>query len=313
MTGTLPWKRVDKKGGVPWKPTIYRDKVVTMMEEFSLVDVFRKQNPTKKTFTYLSKALKLSSRIDYFLVAQLLTNQVSQSDTIVSIAPDHNAVKLQLTIPQGKRGPGLWKFNNSLLEDEDYIELIKANFPVIREKYLGIGNERLKWELLKMEIRDITISFSKNKAKLLRKREQEIQNRLKIIDSFISCAAHTDCTDENEKEYANLKCELDLIYERKGQGSILRSKTRWTEQGEKPTKYFFNLERRNYNLKTIKKLERSQGEFLTKKDDILKEIESLYTKLYASVLLDDNDLFDSFVQNLDIPKLDDTQRDRVRG
>ena len=31
-----------------------------------------------------------------------------------------------------------------------------------------------------MDIRDITISFSKNKAKLLRKREQEIQNRLEI-------------------------------------------------------------------------------------------------------------------------------------
>jgi len=27
---------VDKKGGVPWKPTIYRDKVVTMMEELHL-------------------------------------------------------------------------------------------------------------------------------------------------------------------------------------------------------------------------------------------------------------------------------------
>ena len=68
-----------------------------MMEEFSLVDIFRKQNPTEKSFTYMyvSKALKLSSRIDYFLVAQLLTNQVSQSDTIVSIASDHKAVKLQ--------------------------------------------------------------------------------------------------------------------------------------------------------------------------------------------------------------------------
>ena len=164
-----------------------------------------------------------------------------------------------------------------------------------------------------MEIRDITISFSKNKAKLLLKREQEIQNRLEILDSFISCAAHADCIDENEKEYANLKCELDFIYERKGQGSILRSKTRWIEQGKKLTKYFFNLERRNFNLKTIKKLERSQGEFLTKEDDILKEIESFYTKLYASVLLDDNDLFDSFVQNLDIPKLEDTQRDELEG
>ena len=92
----------------------------------------------------MSKALKLSSRIDYFLVAQLLTNQVSQLDTIVSIDPDHKAVKLQLTIPQGKRGPGLWKFNNSLLEDEDYIKLIKENFPVISEKWLGIEDERLK-------------------------------------------------------------------------------------------------------------------------------------------------------------------------
>ena len=82
---------------------------------------------------------------------------------------------------------------------------------------------------------------------------------------------------------------------------------------KKPTKYFFNLERRNYNLKTIKKLERSQGEFLTKEDDILKEVESFYTKLYASVLPDDNDLFDSFVQNLDIPKLDNTQRDELEG
>ena len=92
----------------------------------------------------MSKALQLSSRIDYFLVAQLLTNQVSQLDTIVSIDPDHKAVKLQLTIPQGKRGPGLWKFNNSLLEDEDYIKLIKENFPVISEKWLGIEDERLK-------------------------------------------------------------------------------------------------------------------------------------------------------------------------
>jgi len=164
-----------------------------------------------------------------------------------------------------------------------------------------------------MEIGDITISSSKNKAKLLRHRGQEIQNRLEILDSFISCAAHTDCTYEQEKEYANLKCELDLIYERKGQGSILRSKTRWIEEGEKPTNYFFHLERRNYNLKTIKKLERSQGEFLTKEKDILKEIEFFYTKLYASVLPDDNDLFDSFVQNLDISKLDDTQRDELES
>jgi len=60
-------------------------------------------------------------------------------------------------------------------------------------------------------------------------------------------------------------------------------------------------------------LERSQGEFLTKEDDIPKETESFYTELYASVLLDDNDLFDSFAQNLDTRKLDDTHRDELEG
>ena len=42
-------------------------------------------------------------------------------------------------------------------------------------------------------------------------------------------------------EYDNLKTELQRIYEANGKGAILRSKVRWVEQGEKPTKYFFNV------------------------------------------------------------------------
>ena len=48
---------IDKKGGSPWKPTTSREQLVTMMEEFDLVDVFRAKNPNKKSYTYESKAL----------------------------------------------------------------------------------------------------------------------------------------------------------------------------------------------------------------------------------------------------------------
>ena len=59
-------------------------------------------------------------------------------------------------------------------------------------------------------------------------------------------------TEENNEEqisaeiteYDNLKTELQRIYEAKGKGAILRSKVRWVEQGEKPTKYFFILEKK---------------------------------------------------------------------
>jgi hypothetical protein len=36
---------------------------------------------------------------------------------------------------------------------------------------------------------------------------------------------------------------------------MVRSRARWVEEGEKPTKYFCHLESRNFLNKTIKKVE----------------------------------------------------------
>ena len=82
----------------------------------------------KKCYTYESKALKLFSRIDFFLLPQHQISWVEQIETVVSNALDHKAVKLKLNSPNNKRGPGLWKFNNSLLDDEGYPTLIRENY-----------------------------------------------------------------------------------------------------------------------------------------------------------------------------------------
>ena len=46
-------------------------------------------------------------------------------------------------------------------------------------------------------------------------------------------------------QYEELKNELLKLYQDKGEGAKFRSKSIWIEQGERPTKYFFNLEKRN--------------------------------------------------------------------
>ena len=125
------------------------------MNEFALVDIFRERNQHKKSYNYESKALKLSSRIDFFLVARHLTKWVERVETKVSNAPDHRAVRLTLLIAQVSRGPGIWKFNNSLLEDEEYTDLIRENYIVISERYASLDDKRLKWELIKMELRAV--------------------------------------------------------------------------------------------------------------------------------------------------------------
>ena len=79
-----------------------------------------------------------------------------------SIAPDHKLVCLSIQRKKiSTRGPGFWKFNNSLLKDEDYIERIQKLYPELRSKYSYVQDEQMLWELLKMEIRIFTNSFAK--------------------------------------------------------------------------------------------------------------------------------------------------------
>jgi len=45
------------------------------------------------------------------------------------------------------------------------------------------------------------------------------------------------------------------------------------EKGEKPTKYFLNLEKRNYNRKTINELRKQDGVEIREEKEILKVIQ----------------------------------------
>ena len=220
----------DKKGSTSWKRTTARDKLLTMMNEFALVGIFRERNQHKKCYTYELKALKLSSRIDFFLVARHLSTCVERVETKISNAPDHRAVRLTLLIAHVSRGPGLWKFNNSLLEDGKCVDLIRENYTVITERYASLEDKRLKWELIKMELRGLTIPYAKNKAEKGREKEANIQKRMEELDNLISNPVNTDfITRQLKTEYITLKEDLCLIYENKAKG------TKWIEQVEKPT------------------------------------------------------------------------------
>ena len=83
--------------------------------------------------------------------------------------------------------------------------------------------------------------------------------------------------DENE----SINIEYKELYE-KLEEAMFRSKARWIEKGEKPTNYFFNLEKRNYEKKVIAQLKLENGEIISDIKQINKEIESFYSNLLAS-------------------------------
>ena len=99
------------------------------------------------------------------------------------------------------------------------------------------------------------------------------------------------------KQYDDLKQALHLIYERKAKAAMHRSKCRWVESGEKPTRYFFNLEKRNYTEKVIMELEDVNGEVFVDEKQILATIETFYKDLYSSKISASEVEFSIFTHN----------------
>ena len=105
---------------------------------------------------------------------------------------------------------------------------------------------------------------------------------------------------------------MQAIYEEKGRAAIFRSKCRWVEKGEQPTKYFFNLEKRNYNRKTITELQTDDNE-IVQEDKILETIEKFYKDLYSPKITVSQMNFDEFIEDIEIPKLDNEEKNELQG
>ena len=206
--------------------------------------------------------------MDYFLIFQSLNGFVNNAEIAPAFKTDHSLVQLSLIKGNQPRGKGFWKFNSSLLSDLDYVNAIKSEIKETIEQNQNL-HALLLWDFLKCQIGGKTISFSFLKSKQRRKQENNLEKRL-----VQSPTVEKKLLDEKMKNRKTL-------IETKTAGVMLRSKARWVEHREKNTKYFINLEKRNYNKKVITKLKKSDGKEITDPNHILREEENFYTNLYS--------------------------------
>ena len=63
-------------------------------------------------------------------------------------------------------------------------------------------------------------------------------------------------------------------------GLIIRSKAKWTEEGEKCSKYFMNLEKRNISKKSITDLIDTDGNVVKNQEELINLQVQYYKDLY---------------------------------
>ena len=146
-------------------------------------------------------------------------------------------------------GRGFWKLNNSLLTIDAYIlgfnNVIADNIKrycatpydplyvldVPRNRIQLTVDDQLFYECLLCDIRGFTIRFASNHKRNNISRESEIENELCRLE-------HSVKDHDVIYKIKQLSIELEEIMNKKLDGVFIRSKARWIENGEKPSKYF---------------------------------------------------------------------------
>ena len=267
---------MDKKGG---RSTTHRNSVATIneiMDEFNLIDVWRFKNPKLCKYTWHSR--NIFCRLDFFLITNNLVAQVNKCTISPGFKTDHSALSLNLTLVNETRGRGFWKFNTSLLQDDIYAELIRNCIQQNKSTYFDTLDPNTFWDFLKCQMRSVTIQYSIKKSKESRLLEANLVKRLDHLQS-----EYTTNPSASVLEQIKLcKDELDLLYEKKTNGVIVRSRANWFENGEKNTKFFINLEKRNQKQKLITNIYNDNGDLVSSTKEILNTAKDYFKSIYTS-------------------------------
>ena len=124
-----------------------------------------------------------------------------------------------------------------------------------------------------MEIRGKSISFSSHIKNQTEKREKELIEKNKILESNLS--------DSDVNEIEVLKEDLKIIRQNKMQGILIGSRAQIIEEDEKATNFFCNLEKHNFISKLIPQIRKQNGEIITDQFQILNEAKLFYEQLYG--------------------------------
>lgn len=268
-----------------------REVILEFMEKEGMVDVWREQHAAKRSYTWRRSSPLRLGRLDYFLVSSAMSRLVSSSFILPGYRSDHSLISILISEGmQSKRGL-YWKFNNSLLKDSTYIDLVNSGILEVKRQYAVplytsdeveesndialVIDDQLFFEVLLCKIRGLTISYGARKKRERDRREEALLLKMQILEGLFG---------EGESYRQRLVCaqqELSDLRRIKLAGAAQRACVRWVQEGESPTRYFCGLEKRQSVAKYIACLN-VEGELVNDNDKVLDCIETHFSNLYKA-------------------------------
>ena len=211
-----------------------------------------------------------------------ITENIDTSNISPGYKSDHSLISVNFIPIIRERGKGFWKLNCSHLKDLENVKLKKETITDTIDMNKN-ANPNLLWDVVKMAVRGESIKYGseiKNKRdKPMENLENQIQN---LENQLSSCYNLTEEEINSTEEEITIKKEqLTCIIKKKLEGAIIRSRIQWYEEGESNSKYFFNLEKRTSNIKSINRLQQANDTITMEPKTILLEMKHFFIKPFS--------------------------------
>ena len=290
-----------------------RAKLTEMMEHHGYCDAYRKIHGNKKCYTWHREGGRQKGRLDMAIISNSLAPFLKDFQTLPSHRSDHRPIMITIDFSSFKRGKGYWKFNNSMLNDQEYIHEVKRTVRETCARYMVHQNydnfynnatdeemsefvsktpEELQelnfninpslfFDVLLNDVRNATITFSLRKKRERDREGNELLSRLKRLQEL----QDQDIDLGNlEEELATAKIQYEnFIKDCQLKNTFIKG-VRNLKEGEKPTPYLCSLEKNFAAQKYISKLKimKNNVEHVTlDQKEIEEETRIFYENLYS--------------------------------
>jgi len=232
-------------------------KVVRYIENISiknnLVDTYRILNKYGGFTWGRNNPTYLRSRLDHVLMSKSLVNQLLTSNTsFVFQESDHGFLFSEIMVNKMDFGPGIIRANAELLDDQTTLDKVNR---ILEEDYIMSNNRGWDPHLILDHHKYVLRQTLLNEGRLKRIKEKSIYERscyeidslkhalnlelekITIPDSFVDL----DRVNSLKQAIELAEIPINELKEIETKRLIFRSKAKWSEEGEKSTKYFLNL------------------------------------------------------------------------
>ena len=302
---------IDRRGGAIYSSHRRgKEDLDEFKTRYSLADIWRERNPQARAYSWSTKdGTDIHSRLDRFYLSNSLHKAYLSQYLFINPWSDHRTLSLTIEIKNPvKRGSGYFKLNTALLEEDEYVDLIREFLMDWIENLPSWSSIQQWWVEAKNRIKAITLDYSYQQARL---RKQKMAALTKFLHE------ENEKLQPNKQYIADTQEKIAALREYIYRGTMVRSRDNTIIDGEKPTRYFYAKERIQKAYSTITELvvptlkndpknrndindEHYDFDFtlLNKDEDILLMLKEYYQDLFTKQDLDTS-LQDKLINNID--------------